>query len=313
MAVTASGSPGAAAGPGRAARTMVPPGLASPARASAAPAGAGPKRASRDTSTNTGPRCGAAASRNASSTPAPTFAVSCSVQARLVIGRSRPGWSNSCRLPEPQRASGARPPRITTGEPLKPRRGDGADPVGHPGSRGQHGQPRLPGQPGGGLRGEHGGLLVPHVQQPHRRVRVHRRVVEREHVAAGQGEHGQHAVSLGCRHGQRAPVLASLVLASAGLARALLAGAVLAGPVLAFPGPGGLIPAAVGHAAMLPASSLREQRPTRDCGGRDRCRARGGGAGPAPAVRSVHVHVHGASALRRSRRRRPWRRGRPGC
>ena len=120
MAVTASGSPGAPAGPGRAARTMVPPGppfLAS--RASAAPAGAGPKRASRDTSTKTGPRCGAAASRNASSTPAPTFAVSCSVQARLVIGRSSAGWSNSCRLPEPQRESGARPPRITTGEPLK--------------------------------------------------------------------------------------------------------------------------------------------------------------------------------------------------
>ena len=87
-------------------------------------------------------------------------------------------------------------------------RGDGADAVGHPGPRGQHGQPREPGQPGGGLRGEHGGLLVPHVQQPHRRVRVHRRVVEREHVPAGQREHGLHAVRPGRRHGQPAPVLA---------------------------------------------------------------------------------------------------------
>ena len=37
-------------------------------------------------STKTGPRCGAVASRNASATPAPIFAVSCSVQACLVTG-----------------------------------------------------------------------------------------------------------------------------------------------------------------------------------------------------------------------------------
>ena len=47
---------------------------------------AGPNRASSAMSTKTGPRCGVAASRNASATPAPIFAVSCSVQARLVIG-----------------------------------------------------------------------------------------------------------------------------------------------------------------------------------------------------------------------------------
>ena len=81
--------------------------------------GTWPYRASMDASTNTGPRCGAVASWNASSTPAPTLAASCSVQALLVMGRSSSGWSNSCRLPVPQRASGARPPRITTGEPLK--------------------------------------------------------------------------------------------------------------------------------------------------------------------------------------------------
>ena len=123
MAAAASGSPGAAGSqpgsggrrPGRAARTVC-----RPARSCRPPGsrGAGPKRASRAMSTKTGPRCGAVASRNASSTPAPIFAVSCSVQAALVMGRSSSGWSNSCRLPEPQRPSGARPPRITTGEPL---------------------------------------------------------------------------------------------------------------------------------------------------------------------------------------------------
>ena len=92
-------------------------------------------------------------------------------------------------------------------------RGDGADAVGHPGPGGQHGQPRGPGQPGGGLRGEHGGLLVPHVHQPHRRVRVHGRVVQREHVPAGQGEHGRHAVPPGRCPGQRAAVRRRLLAA----------------------------------------------------------------------------------------------------
>ena len=47
--------------------------------------------ASSDTSRNTGPRWGAAASRNASSTEPASCAVACSVQARLVTGASSGG------------------------------------------------------------------------------------------------------------------------------------------------------------------------------------------------------------------------------
>ncbi len=71
------------------------------------------------TSRNTGPRCGAAAIANASATASPTSAVSCTVAACFVTGASSGGWSSSCRAPVPQRLSGDRPPRTTSGEPLK--------------------------------------------------------------------------------------------------------------------------------------------------------------------------------------------------
>ena len=78
-----------------------------PGRGAAAAAGSSASAlsysASSDTSRNTGPRCGAAASRKASSADAATRAVECSVQARLVTGASSGGWSISCRLPAPQR------------------------------------------------------------------------------------------------------------------------------------------------------------------------------------------------------------------
>jgi len=108
--------PGRQAGSGRSPARCP---AASPLPAGPGAAGAEPNSASRLASTKTGPRCGAAAIRNASSTAGPTRAVSCSVQARLVIACSSAGWSISCRLPEPQRESGARPPITTSGDALK--------------------------------------------------------------------------------------------------------------------------------------------------------------------------------------------------
>ena len=64
------------------------------------------------------------------------------------------------------------------------------DRVGDTGSRGRHGEPRPARQLRGGLGGEDGGLLVPHVEQPQRGLELHRRVVHREHVRPGEGEHG---------------------------------------------------------------------------------------------------------------------------
>ena len=56
------------------------------------------------TSRKTGPRCaGAASVERVADRGADTAAGLCSVQARLVTGASRAGWSNSCRLPEPHR------------------------------------------------------------------------------------------------------------------------------------------------------------------------------------------------------------------
>ncbi len=89
---------------------------------------------------------------------------------------------------------------------VEPGAGHRADAVGDPGPGGDHGEPGRPGQPRGRLGREHGGLLVPHVHQPQRRVGLDRAVVEREHVPAGQGEHRRHAVPLRDRHGVRAGV-----------------------------------------------------------------------------------------------------------
>ena len=81
--------------------------------------------------------------------------------------------------------------------------GDRAHPVGHPGASRQHRQAGCPGQPRGTLSGEHGGLLMPDVQQPQWRVSLHRPVVEREHMPAGQREHRGHAVPPGGGDGKR--------------------------------------------------------------------------------------------------------------
>ena len=108
--VPAAAAVAAPAGPVAPALPPAPAGPASPAA---------PKAASSAMSRKTGPRCRVVARRKASSTDAPTRPASCSVQARLVMAASNCGWSISCRLPEPHRASDARPPRTTTGAPLK--------------------------------------------------------------------------------------------------------------------------------------------------------------------------------------------------
>ena len=79
---------------------------------------------------------------------------------------------------------------------VEPRGGHRADRVRHAGPGGDHRQPGRPGQPRGRLRREHRGLLVPHVHQAHRGASVvlDDRVVEREHVPAGQREHHRYAV-----------------------------------------------------------------------------------------------------------------------
>ena len=82
------------------------------------------------------------------------------------------------------------------GRAVEVRRGHRAHAVGHPGPGREHREAGGQREPGGGLGREHRGLLVPHVHDPHRRVRRDRPVVEREHVPAGQREHGLHPVPL---------------------------------------------------------------------------------------------------------------------
>ena len=104
----------------------------------------------------------------------------------------------------------ARAPAVVGGTPgqhhhrgaVEPRGGHRADRVRHARSGGDHGQPGRPGQPRGRLRREHRGLLVPHVHQAHRRASavLDHRVVEREHVPAGQREHHRYAVPPRGRH-----------------------------------------------------------------------------------------------------------------
>ena len=82
---------------------------------------------------------------------------------------------------------------------VEPRGGHRADRVRHAGPGGDHRQSGRPGQPRGGLRREHRGLLVPHVHQAHGRARrggavLDHRVVQREHMPAGQREHHRYAV-----------------------------------------------------------------------------------------------------------------------
>ena len=55
---------------------------------------------------------------NARAVASPICAVSLTVSADFVSGETNGRWSISCRLPEPQRPSAARPPRTTIGEPF---------------------------------------------------------------------------------------------------------------------------------------------------------------------------------------------------
>ena len=89
---------------------------------------------------------------------------------------------------------------------VEPCGGHRADRVRHARSGRDHGQPGCPGQSRGRLRREHRGLLVPHVHQAHRRACavLDHRVVEREHMPAGQRKHHRYAVPPGGRHRVRA-------------------------------------------------------------------------------------------------------------
>ncbi len=72
--------------------------------------------------------------------------------------------------------------------------GDRAHAVGHAGARGEHGEPGRSGQLGRRLGRENRGLLMPDIDQPHRRRGLHRAVIQREDVPAGKREHGADAV-----------------------------------------------------------------------------------------------------------------------
>ena len=110
--------------------------------------------------------------------------------------------------------------------------GDGADAVGDARAGGEDGEAGDAGELAGGLGGEGGGLLVAHVEQAHRRalallLRLHRAVVHREDVGAGQGEHRLDAVGAGDVDGQLAAVagdLAALLAHAAEVSGLLLAG-----------------------------------------------------------------------------------------
>ena len=89
---------------------------------------------------------------------------------------------------------------------VEPRGGHGAHAVRDARAGRDHGESGGSGQARDPFRGEHGGLLVPHVHQAHRRVGLDRAVVKREHVPPGEGEHGRHAVLLRDRDGLGAGV-----------------------------------------------------------------------------------------------------------
>ena len=101
------------------------------------------------------------------------------------------------------------------------RRRDRADAVGDPRAGGENGEPRHPAEPGGRLCREDRRLLVPDVDDAHRRICPDRAVVKREDMTAGQREHGRCATSACGGHRLRTPVHGSL----AGAARLILAGA----------------------------------------------------------------------------------------
>ena len=118
--------------------------------------------------------------------PAQMSPVLAAVTARLVTSATIGTWSTSWREPDPQRAAGARPPMTTIGRPAEERAGDGAHPVGDAGPGGEGGHAGLAGDLGPPLGGEPGRLLVAGVDQAD--AGRDAPVVEREDVAAGEGE-----------------------------------------------------------------------------------------------------------------------------
>ena len=106
------------------------------------------------------------------------------VRASLVTDATIGGWSSSWRLPLPQRFCGARPPTTTIGEPANCACAIALTPLVTPGPAVSTARPGHPGQLAGRLGGERRGLLVAHVEQPHRRLGLDRAVVHREDVGA---------------------------------------------------------------------------------------------------------------------------------
>ena len=115
-------------------------------------------------------------------------------------------WSTSWREPDPQRAAGARPPMTTIGDPQKKALVMALIPLVTPGPGGQGGDAGPAGDLGPPLGGEPGRLLVAGVDEPD--AGRHAAVVEREDVAAGEGEDDvdsgvlQCAAPPGCRRGR---------------------------------------------------------------------------------------------------------------
>ena len=163
------------------------------------------------TSTKTGPRCEAPATVNASSMPSATSAALWMVRASLETGAKIGGWSSSWRLPVPQRLAGARPPTTTIGEPPNRACATALRPLVTPGPAVSTASPGRAGELAGRLGGEGSGLLVPDVEDLHRRLGLHRPVVHREDVGAGEREHGAHPVGPRDRDGVLAGVAGELV------------------------------------------------------------------------------------------------------
>ena len=163
------------------------------------------KNSSIGTSTYVGPRWDDRAAVNASWKPAATSLAVIRVAACLVTGPTIGRWSISWRAPRAPAVVGS-----ATADDDHRRAGElglghRADAVGHARSGGQYGEAGHPGELAGGLGRERGRLLVAYVEQPHRPalfLRLHRAVVHREDVGAGQREHGLHAVRLGDGDGE---------------------------------------------------------------------------------------------------------------
>ena len=120
------------------------------------------------------------------------------MRADFATGAMIGGWSSSCSDPLPARLAGARAADDDQRRAAELGLRDRTDPVGEPGSGGEHREPRRPGELAHGLGGERCGLLVAHVDDAHRRVGGRGAVVHREDVGARQREHRLDAV--GPRH-----------------------------------------------------------------------------------------------------------------